>query len=290
MPNNCQFIALSLDVAYDNEKPVNNIVRQKETRQDMTRRDQQKHDTEIVEQFTKQAIPFTQLPGHLDSIQMLIELSKATSDDLVLDVACGPGLVACEFAKVACHVTGIDITDKMIEQAKKRQKELGLTNISWDIGTALPLPYGPASFSVVVTRYSFHHFLDPKAVLNEMLRVCKPDGVILIADAALPVDKVDAYNRMEKLRDPSHTQALSFDAWDQLMRESGLRNLQRGSYKVEMELEKQLKASFPNPGDDEKIRDIFRNDIGVNSLGMDARLLGDKIHFAYPISIYAGKK
>ena len=124
----------------------------------------------------------------------------------------------------------------MIEQAKKRQKELGLINISWDIGTVLPLPYDPASFSVVVTRYSFHHFLDPKAVLNEMIRVCKPDGVVLIADAALPVDKVDDYNRMEKLRDPSHTQVLSFDAWEQLMVESGLRNLQRGSYKVEMEL------------------------------------------------------
>jgi len=123
-----------------------------------------------------------------------------------------------------------------------------------------------------------------------MIRVCKPNGVVLIADAALPTDKVDAYNRMEKIRDPSHTKALSYDAWEQLMRESGLKNLQRGSYKVEMELEKQLKASFPNPGDDEKIRDIFRNDIGINSLGMDAHWSGDEICFSYPISIYAGNK
>jgi hypothetical protein len=55
---------------------------------------------------------------------------------------------------------------------------------------------------------------------------------------------------MEKLRDPSHTQALSYEAWEQLLGRSGLKNIQRGSYKVEMELEKQLKASFPNPGDD----------------------------------------
>ncbi|SDY23818.1 Methyltransferase domain-containing protein [Allochromatium warmingii] len=87
-------------------------------------RNQQEHDAEIVEQFTKQAIPFTELPGHLDSIQMLIEMSKVAGDDLVLDVACGPGLVACEFAKVAQNVTGIDLTEKMIEQAKNRQKEL----------------------------------------------------------------------------------------------------------------------------------------------------------------------
>lgn len=112
----------------------------------------------------------------------------------------------------------------------------------------------------------------------------------MIADAALPADKVGAYNRMENLRDPSHTQALSDDAWEQLMRESGLKNLRRGSYKVEMELEKQLKASFPNPGDDEKIREIFKNDIGINSLGMDVHWSGNEIHFSYPISIYAGNK
>lgn len=251
---------------------------------------QRSHDAEIIDQFTRQAIPFTELPGHLDSIQMLIEMAKVKEDDTVLDVACGPGMVTCEFARIASHVTGIDITEKMIEQAKKRQSEFGLKNLSWDIGTVLPLPYALNTFSAVVTRYSFHHFLDPKAVLKEMCRVCRSGGVVLIADAALPADKVDAYNRMEKLRDPSHTQALSFDEWEKLMVESGLKNLRRGCYRVEMELEKQLKASFPKPGDDEKIRNIFRNDIGVNSLGMDAHWEGSEIHFSYPISIYVGNK
>jgi len=256
----------------------------------MTENNKRKHDAQIVSQFTRQAIPFTQLPGHLDSIQMLIEMSKVMKEDLVLDVACGPGLVTCEFAKFARHVTGIDLTAKMIEQAVSRQKEMELANLSWDIGTASALPYPSESFSVVVTRYSFHHFLDPKAVLMEMIRVCKPDGIVLIADAALPEDKVDAYNHMEILRDPSHTRALSYEEWQQLLGDSGLRGIQHGSYNVPMELEKQLKASFPNPGDDEKIREIFRNDMNTNSLGMDTHWVGNEIHFSYPISIYAGRK
>lgn len=256
----------------------------------MTAKNQQKHDAEIVKQFTRQAIPFTELPGHLDSIQMLIEMSKVTADNLVLDVACGPGLVTCEFARVAQHVTGIDLTGKMIEQARSRQREFGLNNLSWDIGTASSLPYPSNSFSTVITRYSFHHFLDPKAVLKEMTRVCKPEGVVLIADAALPTEKVDAYNHMEKLRDPSHTQALSYELWEELLVESGLRNLQCAGYRVKMELEEQLKASFPNPGDDEKIREIFKHDIGIDSLGVGAHLSGTEIHFSYPISIYVGNK
>lgn len=256
----------------------------------MTEKKQNEHNERVVSQFTKQAIPFTELPGHLDSIQMLIEMSKVADVDLVLDVACGPGLVACEFSKIAKHVTGIDLTEEMIKQAKKRQAELGLSNLSWDVGTAFPLPYVADSFSIVVTRYSFHHFLDPQAALDEMIRVCKPGGRVLIADVALPSDNVEAYNRMEKLRDPSHTKALSYEEWEQLLNDSGLRDLQRGSYKVPMELEKQLKASFPNPGDDEKVREIFRKDTDTNSLGMDAHWAGNEIHFSYPISIYVGRK
>jgi len=259
-------------------------------RNNMQINDKHDHNAKIVDQFTKQAIPFTELPGHLDLIQMLIEMAHVTADDTVLDLACGSGLVACEFAKVAKQVTGIGITEKMIEQARERQKELGLTNLGWDIGTVLPLPCESESFSIVITRYSFHHFLDPEAVLKEMCRICKTGGKVLIADAALPADKADAYNYMEKLRDPSHTRALSRDEFEILLQNSGLKNLQRSSYRVEMELEKQLNASFPNPGDDEKIREIFRKDIGVDALGMSAHSVGNEIHFSYPISVYVGEK
>ncbi len=256
----------------------------------MTKKNILKHNAEIIEQFTQQAIPFTRLPGHLNAIEMIIDFSGVTESDTVLDVACGPGLVACEFAKIAGQVTGIDITEKMIEQAKMRQRNKGLNNISWDVGTACPLPYESDSFSIVVSRYSFHHFLNPQAVLHEMIRVCKPDGIVLIADAALPDNKVDAYNQMEKLRDPSHTKALSYSQWEQLMRQSGLKNLKCCKYKVDMELEAQISASFPKPGDDVKLRELFKNDLGTDSLGMDVHLYKGQIHFSYPISIYAGNK
>jgi ubiquinone/menaquinone biosynthesis C-methylase UbiE len=103
-------------------------------------------------------------------------------EDTVLDVACGPGLVACTLAEVAQHVTGIDLTPAMIEQAQARQKAKGLMNLTWLVGDAVPLPFPETAFSVVVTRYSFHHFLDPKAVLAEMVRVCSPAGRVAVID------------------------------------------------------------------------------------------------------------
>lgn len=248
------------------------------------------HDDTIIQQFSLQAKPFAELPGHSDALQLLIQYSRAAQSDVVLDVACGPGLVACAFAEHVAHVTGIDITPNMIEQARKRQQDKNLQNVTWHIGTVLPLPFPDAQFSIVVTRYSFHHLLDPMAVLLEMVRVCRPGGKVLVADAVLPAEKVAAYNRMEKLRDPSHTQALNVEEISHMMHTSGLRHIRTARYTVEMELERQLAASFPNPGDDEKIRQLVTADIGHDHLGVGAHRVGSEIHFAYPILIIVGEK
>ncbi len=248
------------------------------------------HNEVIIEQFSKQAVPFAKLPGHLDSIQMLIEMSCAANNDSVLDVACGPGLVACEFAAIANNVTGIDITEKMIEQAINHQQEKQLKNMAWNIGDVLPLPYADNKFSIVLTRYSFHHFLDPQKVLSEMYRVCRPGGSILVADVALPSKNIDVYNQMEKLRDPSHTKALTHQEFEKLFQKFKLNTNRQAAYTIEVELEQQLEASFPNPGDDEKIRTLIEQDIGINKIGINACKRNGKIYFTYPISIYAGQK
>lgn len=248
------------------------------------------HTEKIRDQFTKQAVPFTRLKGHLDSIKMLIELTATTKNDSVLDVACGPGIVACAFAEVAGHVTGIDITEKMIEEAKKLSKTNSITNASFKVGDVTSLPFEDNQFSVVISRYTFHHFVDAKEVLHEMVRVCKHGGRVLVADPVLPADKVDAFNRMEKIRDPSHTQALSIDEFDGLFAQSGLRDLHRSSYDVDMELERQLEASFPDEGGKDTLREIFKDDLQTNTLGTNTRKIGDEVYFTYPISVYVGTK
>src|SRR5262245_32717288 len=138
----------------------------------------------ILDQFTRQAVPFAAMPAHSndEANRLLLDLAGVGPADMVLDVACGPGLVACALAGVARHVTGIDLTPAMIEQAQARQRSMGLTNLTWVGGDVVPLPFADASFSVVVTRYSVHHFLDPRAVLAEMVRVCSPGGRVAVID------------------------------------------------------------------------------------------------------------
>src|SRR4029077_12320556 len=63
------------------------------------------HRERILDQFTRQAVPFSTAPGIKDerALELLVEASGAGPDDTVLDVACGPGLVVAAFARVARH-------------------------------------------------------------------------------------------------------------------------------------------------------------------------------------------
>ena len=74
----------------------------------------------ILDQFTRQAIPFSEMHARDDAEihRLLMDTAGIGPEDDVLDVACGPGLVACEVARVARHVTGVDLTRAMIELAE----------------------------------------------------------------------------------------------------------------------------------------------------------------------------
>lgn len=250
------------------------------------------HQESIIDQFTRQAVPFSQIYGHTneESLHLLMEMACVSKQDIVLDVACGSGIVSCAFATVASHVTGIDITPAMLKQAEILAQQKNLTNLSWQQEDIETLPFADASFSIVLCRYAFHHFLQPDIVLSEMVRVCRPGGRVLVADVALPPEKVDAYDRIEKLRDPSHTHALTLEEFSSLVTDANLQDVKLAFYKVEMGLEQQLAASFPNPGDDEKLRQIFRDDIGADHLGVGAHLRGDEIHYTFPITVMVGLK
>src|SRR5215475_3093221 len=245
------------------------------------------HQNEILDQFTRQATPFATAPGIRDeaALKLIVEASGAGPDDTVLDVACGPGLVVAAFARVVRHATGIDITPAMLERARAHAGKLGLTNVTWRQGDVLPLPWPDASFSIVTSRFAFHHFLDPLAVLREMKRVAKPGGKVMVVDSAPAPDKADAFNRVEKLRDPSHVRAMPVDEHKGLYAKAGLAEPRLTWYRLESEMEALIARSFPNPGDDDKIRAIFRASLADDALGIQTRLVDGKIHYGFPVAV-----
>src|SRR5262245_50962495 len=243
----------------------------------------------VVDQFTRQATPFANSAAMRDedALRLLVEFSGAGADDTVLDVACGPGLVVAAFAKACRHATGIDLTPAMIDKAREHAASLSLTNVDWRVGDVLPLPFADRSFSVVVSTFAFHHFVDPGAVLREMKRVATRR--VVVADIAASDDpkRADALNRMERLRDPSHTRALPLTELRRLFAEAGLPAPRETYYDVRADLEGLLATSFPAPGDLPVIRQMFEDSLADDGLGMKTKRRGEKILLSYPIAVLA---
>jgi SAM-dependent methyltransferase len=250
------------------------------------------HNDVILDQFTRQAVPFSTAPGIRDeeALRRLVDASGAGPADTVLDVACGPGLVVAAFAQVCRHVSGIDLTPAMIDRARTLVTERGLGNVTLTVGDVLPLPYDDGAFSVVVSRFAFDHFPDPGTVLREMVRVCHSGGRVVVADAAPDPAKAAAFNRMEKLRDPSHARALSLSELTGLFGDAGLGDPAVTHYRLDAELDGLLSRSYPEPGDDEKVRALFRDALVDDGLGVGAHERDGRIHLAYPIAIVAATR
>lgn len=255
--------------------------------------DAERQNELIVEQFSAQAEPFAKFKAHSqeDAMGLIRVLVGLGPDDEALDVACGPGLLACDFAEHAARVTGIDLTPAMIDQAKKLQAEKGLTNLEWRIGDVSNLPFADSSFSVVFTRFSFHHLLDPARALGEMVRVCRPGGRVAVVDVySSNPEQGAAYDHVEKLRDPSHVRALGLDELTRLFNQAGLKDVATYFHGLDVELEELLAASSPNEGADDEVRRLLREDVGVNRLGVNARLVEGAVHFTFPIAALVGRK
>jgi SAM-dependent methyltransferase len=251
-----------------------------------------KHSELILDQFTRQAVPFATAPSIKDeaALKLVVEFSGAGPNDTTLDVACGPGLIVVAFARVVKHATGIDITPAMLERARAYATEQGVSNVTWRQGDVLPLPYPDASFSIVTSRFAFHHFLDPFAVLREMVRVCAPGGTVVVVDTAPAPEKADALNRLEVLRDPSHVRALTLDEHLGFFRRAGLPEPRVTRYRLDTDLDALLARSFPDPGNAEKIRAMVAAALPDDALDLNLRRDGERIRLGHPVAILAARR
>ncbi len=252
------------------------------------------HNSLIRDQFTRQATPFSTAAPIADvgALAMIVDSADAGPDDSVLDVACGGGIVVCAFAPHVSHATGIDMTPAMLERARHLAAEKGIVNVTWREGDVAPLPYPDGAFTIVVTRFAMHHFIDPQAVFREMVRVCAPGGRVVVVDTYASPDPAKAaeFNWLEKLRDPSHARSLGLAELRDLFRAAGLGEPRERFYELRDEVKNLLARSFPNPGDEQKIVDLFAASIADDRLGIPVDRDGDRLHYAYPVAILAAER
>lgn len=100
--------------------------------------------------------------------------------ETLLDAGCGTApmvsLLSEEYPKA--RFTGLDLTPEMINRAKRKD----LKNAEFVVGDCESMPFEDSSFDIVINSQSFHHYPNPQAFFNEVARVLKPDGMLVLRD------------------------------------------------------------------------------------------------------------
>ena len=107
----------------------------------------------------------------------LVRFAGIRPGDRLLDVACGTGVVALTAARLGAKVTGLDLTPELIAHARENAALMEV-EAQFQEGDAEALPFGDASFDVVLSQFGHMFAPRPEVVVREMLRVLKPGGRI----------------------------------------------------------------------------------------------------------------
>ena len=115
----------------------------------------------------------------------LADIASPASGSRVLDLACGTGDIAFEMASRGASVTGLDVTHRMLQLARRKSTAVPLV-----CGDMASLPFRDAGFDVVSTGYGLRNVPDLPAALREIHRVLRPGGILVSLDFNRPVNGI----------------------------------------------------------------------------------------------------
>jgi ubiquinone/menaquinone biosynthesis C-methylase UbiE len=115
---------------------------------------------------------------------ILAEKAGISKDTYILDVCSALGGPARHLVKkYGCKITGLDATQKMIDEAIKRTENENLSNlIDYNFGNALDMPYKANTFDVIWGQDAWCYITDKNRLISESYRVLKPNGIIAFTD------------------------------------------------------------------------------------------------------------
>jgi arsenite methyltransferase len=117
-----------------------------------------------------------------------LALGKLHAGETVLDLGSGAGMdsiIAARRVRPSGKVIGVDVTEEMIEKAKRNAEATGVTNVEFRLAEADVLPIGDGSVDVIISNGVFNLCLDKPKVLTELFRVLRPGARVQMADILL---------------------------------------------------------------------------------------------------------
>jgi ubiquinone/menaquinone biosynthesis C-methylase UbiE len=123
----------------------------------------------------------------IESYKIKIETLKKylNPDDYVLDIGCGTGTQCDDMSGSVNHVTGIDISSKLLAIAEKRKIERSIDNVEFIKTTIFDKRFASDSFDMVTAFYVLHFFENVDQVIRRIHELLKPNGLFVLETACL---------------------------------------------------------------------------------------------------------
>jgi ubiquinone/menaquinone biosynthesis C-methylase UbiE len=242
------------------------------------------HDDVVQAEFSKQAADF-ESPGYAFTDPRLMAWIRkhvaVEPGSVVLDVAGGTGHVARSLSSDARLAVVLHLTASMLEEGKRQAEAAEIRNVLFERGDAAALPYLDESFDLVINRFAIHHFEEPALQVAEMVRVCRVGGRVAVIDlVAIEPDLSERHNRLERLRDPSHTTALTEEALGSLLGEAGAEIVHSTSVDRPIDVERWLRQAGAPVPQSEQIRAELRAELdGDAPTGMRPLMNDGGLHY-----------
>jgi ubiquinone/menaquinone biosynthesis C-methylase UbiE len=197
------------------------------------------HAQLVDSQFGSRTAAYVSSTVHAQGADLdnLVELIRGRDAAKVLDLGCGGGHVTFNAAPHVGQVVAYDLSSEMLAAVEHQCAQRKLTNVVTKQGRAESLPFPDASFDLVLSRYSAHHWHDFQAALAEVKRVLKPHGKAIFMDVISPSPVLfDTYlQAVELLRDPSHVRDYRLDEWQAMLSAAGLAHGTYRKYRLRLE-------------------------------------------------------
>jgi ubiquinone/menaquinone biosynthesis C-methylase UbiE len=199
--------------------------------------------------------------------------ARLAPHEIVLDAGGGAGDLSRELAARARQFVIADITDAMRERGRDQAEAAGVENLLFVRAALEDLPFPDRSFDVVLCRFVLHHLADPAPVLAELARVVRPHGRVVVADMVAQDGALgERYNHFERVRDPSHTTALTRDALLAAIAAAGLTAGEIDVIERRPELERWLTQAVRSVQDERTVRGAVAAELdGGEPTGLEPR-------------------
>lgn len=136
---------------------------------------------QIADLYSRRSHTYDDGDWHPRIAHRLVELAHISRGQHVLDIATGTGMVAIEAAQIVgseSRVIGVDISDGMLDQARRKVETLGLSNVEFQLADAEALNFSNNSFDLVLCSSALIWMTDIPAALRLWYRLLKPGGLI----------------------------------------------------------------------------------------------------------------